>query len=175
MRTVERNVKRVVVHRDYEPKTFENDIALLEMDKAVDFRPHIVPICLPEGEEDFVGQEAIVSGWGRIKYGGSVPSVLMQVQVPIMKNAECQKMFEKAGHPKKIRDSFLCAGFETGQHDSCEGDSGGPLQKEMPDGRWVLIGTVSHGIKCAWPNLPGIYMKMTYYKPWIMNIITSTS
>jgi hypothetical protein len=29
MRTVERNVKRVVVHRDYEPKTFENDIALL--------------------------------------------------------------------------------------------------------------------------------------------------
>ena len=29
MRTVERGVKRVVVHRDYNAKTFENDISVL--------------------------------------------------------------------------------------------------------------------------------------------------
>ncbi len=27
------------------------------------------------------------------------------------------------------------------------------MQRE--DKRWVLAGTVSHGIKCAYPNLPG--------------------
>ena len=36
--------------------------------------------------------------------------------------------------------------------------------------RWVLAGTVSHGIKCAYPDMPGVYMRMTYYKPWIEKI-----
>ena len=31
--------------------------------------------------------------------------------------------------------------------------------------RWVLAGTVSHGIKCAYPDMPGVYIRMTYYKP----------
>ena len=41
---------------------------------------------------------------------------------------------------------------------------------QMDDSRWVLAGTVSHGIKCAYPDLPGVYMRMTYYKPWIERI-----
>jgi secreted trypsin-like serine protease len=32
------------------------------------------------------------------------------------------------------------------------------------------MGTVSHGIKCAYPNLPGVYMRMTYYKDWIEKV-----
>ena len=54
-----------------------------------------------------------------------------------------------------------------------QGDSGGPLSIRQKDGRWVLAGTVSHGIKCAYPNLPGVYMRMSYYKPWIERIIYS--
>jgi len=38
------------------------------------------------------------------------------------------------------------------------------------DKRWVLAGTVSHGIKCAYPDLPGVYMRMTFYKPWIEKV-----
>ena len=40
--------------------------------------------------------------------------------------------------------------------------------------RWVLAGTVSHGIKCAYPDMPGVYMRMTYYKPWIEKVSCST-
>jgi len=79
-------------------------------------------------------------------------------------------MFITAGHVKAIRDSFMCAGYQQGKMDSCEGDSGGPLMIQGPDGRWVLAATVSHGIKCAYPNMPGVYMRMTYYKPWIRKI-----
>jgi len=39
-----------------------------------------------------------------------------------------------------------------------------------PDGRYQLIGTVSHGIKCAAPFLPGVYMRTNFYKPWIKSI-----
>lgn len=39
-----------------------------------------------------------------------------------------------------------------------------------PDGRYELVGTVSHGIKCASPLLPGVYMRTNFYKPWIKSI-----
>lgn len=119
--------------------------------------------------------------------------MLQMVQVPIIENGVCQEMFQTAGHNKKILDSFLCAGYANGQRDSCEvsdrgervliikpnlnsiyfnfqGDSGGPLVMQRPDGRWELAGTVSHGIKCAAPYLPGVYMRTTYYKPWLESI-----
>ncbi|KAJ8955742.1 hypothetical protein NQ318_008614 [Aromia moschata] len=119
-RPISRNVKRVIVHRQYDPATFENDLALLELEHPVLFDAHIIPICLPRDAEDFTGRMATVTGWGRLKYGGGVPSVLQEVQVPIMENHMCQEMFKAAGHPKVILDSFLCAGYVNGEKDSCE-------------------------------------------------------
>lgn len=40
-RAVTKNVKRVIVHRQYDPATFENDIALLELESPVQFDTHI--------------------------------------------------------------------------------------------------------------------------------------
>ena len=45
--------------------------------------PFSVPICMPSDSSDFIGKVATVSGWGRLKYGGGVPSVLQEVQVCI--------------------------------------------------------------------------------------------
>ncbi|XP_076679329.1 transmembrane serine protease filzig isoform X2 [Andrena cerasifolii] len=169
-RSMTRNVKRIVTYRGYDPATFENDLALLELESPVQFDDHIVPICMPEEGIDFTGRMATVTGWGRLKYNGGVPSILQEVQVPIIKNSVCQEMFQTAGHSKLILDSFLCAGYANGQRDSCEGDSGGPLVMQRPDGRWFLVGTVSHGIKCAAPYLPGVYMRTAYFKPWLEGV-----
>ena len=68
-RSVSKNVRRVIVHRQYDAATFENDIALLELDSPIQFDSHIVPICMPEDDEDFTGRMATVTGWGRLKYG----------------------------------------------------------------------------------------------------------
>jgi len=173
--SITKNVRRVIVHRDYNAQTFENDIALLELESAVEYQPHIVPICMPNDLDDIhVGQHGFVTGWGRLKYGGGVPQILHEVDVPILNNTDCQNMFLKSGHIKAIRESFICAGYAQGTKDSCEGDSGGPLAIQRGNGQWVLAGTVSHGIKCAYPNLPGVYMRMTYYKQWIKRV-TGTS
>lgn len=169
-RSVSKNVRRVIVHRQYDAATFENDLALLELESPVSYDTHIVPICMPQDGEDFTGRMATVTGWGRLKYGGGVPSVLQEVQVPVIENSVCQEMFQTSGHAKNIIGSFLCAGYANGQRDSCEGDSGGPLMVERDDGHWVLVGTVSHGIKCAAPYLPGVYMRTTFYKPWLKSI-----
>lgn len=68
-RSVSKNVRRVIVHRQYDAATFENDIALLELESPIQFDSHIVPICMPEDDEDFTGRMATVTGWGRLKYG----------------------------------------------------------------------------------------------------------
>lgn len=171
MPTRQAKVKRFVVHKDYQAPTFENDIAIMELESEVSREPHIVPICMPMASDlPFEGKTAIVTGWGRLEYGGAVPNILHQVSVPILENSKCQNMFITSGHKKNVRESFLCAGYEEGKKDSCEGDSGGPLMMQREDRRWVLAGTVSHGIKCAYPNLPGIYMRMSFYKPWIESV-----
>ena len=69
MPTMQRKVKRVVVHKDYHAPTFENDLSILELEHDIERKPHIVPVCLPKLEDEFEGKTAIVSGWGRLKYG----------------------------------------------------------------------------------------------------------
>ena len=77
MATNQIKVKRVVVHRDYKAPTFENDIAILELEESIRRQPHIVPICMPEDtEEVFEGRMGIVSGWGRLEYGEYVRALL---------------------------------------------------------------------------------------------------
>jgi secreted trypsin-like serine protease len=40
-RSVSKNVKRVVVHRQYDAATFENDLALLELESPIHYDAHI--------------------------------------------------------------------------------------------------------------------------------------
>lgn len=40
-----------------------------------------MPICLPADEAEFTGRKATITGWGRLKYNGGVPSMLQEVQV----------------------------------------------------------------------------------------------
>lgn len=67
-RSVTKNVRRVIVNRGYDPATFENDLALLELESPIQFDTHIVPICMPEDNSDYTGSWATVTGWGRLKY-----------------------------------------------------------------------------------------------------------
>ncbi|XP_008485748.1 phenoloxidase-activating factor 1-like [Diaphorina citri] len=47
------------------------------------------------------------------------------------------------------------------------GDSGGPLQCSLKDGRWYLAGITSFGSGCAKSGYPDVYTKLSFYLPWI--------
>ncbi|XP_055916137.1 serine proteinase stubble [Eupeodes corollae] len=168
----ERRVQIVASHPQFDPRTFEYDLALLRFYEPVVFQPNIIPVCVPGSDEDFIGQTAFVTGWGRLYEDGPLPSVLQEVAVPIINNTICETMYRAAGYIEHIPHIFICAGWKKGGYDSCEGDSGGPmvLQREM-DKRFILGGVISWGIGCAEPNQPGVYTRISEFRDWINQIL----
>lgn len=41
------------------------DIAVLRLNRPVIYRDNILPICLPDPSDDFIGDIGIVAGWGK--------------------------------------------------------------------------------------------------------------
>ncbi|XP_073998303.1 serine proteinase stubble isoform X2 [Rhodnius prolixus] len=168
----ERGVARKVVHPKYNFFTYEYDLALVRLDQALEFQPHIAPICLPGSDDLLIGENATVTGWGRLSDGGTLPSVLQEVTVPILSNDKCKNMFLRAGRHEFFPEIFMCAGFDDGGRDACQGDSGGPLQVRGKDGRYFLAGIISWGIGCAEANLPGVCTRISKFVPWILQTVT---
>ena len=114
------------------------------------------------------GKYLTVSGWGDRDpdYGSDYPDTLHSVDVPIVSQHSCRKSY--ASTPFNITDSMICTGTDNGEIDACFGDSGGPLTYEK-DGKTYLIGVVSWGypVKCAWPEYPGVFGRVTKVFDWI--------
>jgi len=169
---VDRRIKKVVTHRSFDKFTYEYDIALLEMhDTPIKYQPNMIPICLPSSDNSLVGQIGTVTGWGRLSEYGQISPVLREVQLPIISNSKCMRMYRNSGQNEWIPKIFVCAGTSTGGQDSCEGDSGGPMVVKGKDGRWQLAGIISWGIGCGDRNRPGVYTRISEFRTWIKNVI----
>ena len=107
-------MKRVIKHPRYSQTNYDNDIALMELDKPVIFEGILNPVCLPTSGKSFNGDDGIVTGWGTLKEGGDVSNTLQEVTVPIMSNKECKQ----TGYSStRITDNMLCAGYKEGMKD----------------------------------------------------------
>ncbi|XP_070824515.1 suppressor of tumorigenicity 14 protein homolog [Chaetodon trifascialis] len=161
--TVRRNVRRIIAHRDYNPLTYDNDIALMELDANVTLNQNIWPICLPSPTYDFpAGLEAWITGWGATREGGLAATILQKAEVRIINSTVCKSLMSD-----EVTDRMLCAGVLRGGVDACQGDSGGPLSVTGPGGRVFLAGVVSWGDGCARRNKPGVYTRVTRFRRWI--------
>ncbi|XP_025156634.1 tryptase isoform X5 [Harpegnathos saltator] len=168
-------VREIRVHPYFKftPQADRFDVAVLRLDRPVHYMPHIAPICLPEKNEDFLGQYGWAAGWGALQAGSRLrPKTLQAVDVPVIDNRVCERWHRSNGINVVIYDEMMCAGYRGGGKDSCQGDSGGPLMLEKT-GRWYLIGIVSAGYSCAQPGQPGIYHRVAKTVDWITYVINS--
>merc|ERR1712212_42405 len=154
-------LSKIIQHEDYNGFTISNDISLLKLSEPLSFNDYVQGIALPAPGHAASG-DCIVSGWGTTSEGGSTPSVLRKVAVPIVSDEECRAAYGESD----IEDSMICAGLPEGGKDSCQGDSGGPFACK-DTGSTYLAGVVSWGYGCARPNYPGVYTEVAYFVDWV--------
>jgi len=78
-----------------------------------------------------------------------------------------------------IRESVLCAGLEP-DIESCGVDDGSPLVCSFKNSsqQYTFVGLVNCGWKSAQINnnkMPGVYVNVTHFTPWIMNRLIESS
>ncbi|XP_072929278.1 transmembrane protease serine 9-like [Epargyreus clarus] len=158
-----RNITKVVIHEKFASSAVRDihDIAVATLDEPVVFRPTILPICLPEPQQEFANKAGTIVGWGRVGVEKSSSKVLLKARLRILTDEDCMNS-KLANH---LQPMMMCA-FSKGK-DGCQGDSGGPLLVFEPDGKYVQAGIVSWGIGCADVRYPGVYTKVSQYIDWI--------
>lgn len=172
---VEKEIRDLVIHPEFVAGNLVNDLALLRLDSPVDpSLPHVNPACLPNVDESFARNRCWVTGWGKDSFGqkGSFQAVLREVELPVIGQAECESALRhtRLGPHYRLHSGFICAGGEGGR-DACEGDGGSGLYC-IQDGLIKVAGLVSWGIGCGQAGVPGVYVSMAHYRPWIENIIS---
>merc|ERR1711988_131962 len=169
-------VKKITLHPDYNSRTVDNDIAVLELAEDLTFTDKIKPACLPSSEaKDYSGSASTISGWGgTIGYGRNEQQPQQPKQCTLKETivkliASTDPMCSKLPGLATSSKIKLCAFAK--DTDTCQGDSGGPLT--VPEnGKYTLVGVVSYGWGCA-SSTPGIYARVQGFLPWIKNLISS--
>ncbi|CAG07700.1 unnamed protein product [Tetraodon nigroviridis] len=139
-------VNRIIPHPKFNPKTFNNDIALVELTSPVVLSNRVTPVCLPTGMEPPTGSPCLVAGWGSLYEDGPSADVVMEAKVPLLPQSTCKNTLGK----ELVTNTMLCAGYLSGGIDSCQGDSGGPLiYQDRMSGRFQLHGITSWGDGCG--------------------------
>ncbi|XP_044217724.1 duodenase-1-like [Thunnus albacares] len=148
-------------HADYVDILSGNDIMLLKLSRKAHLgKKPIKPIKLPSHHMNLKGiKKCSVAGWGFTRTGGQIVDELQVVDVPIIKQEVCRKMWHKL--PAEV----ICAGGYGTKKGFCQGDSGGPLVWK----RKFAVGVVSfnYNHNCKYPDVPNIYTDISKFIPWI--------
>lgn len=95
-------IANMVNHIDFNPQNYDNDIAIVRIDRPTLFNTYIWPVCMPPVNEDWTGRNAIVTGWGTQKFGGPHSNILMEVG------------FRKSTNPKAFLNNLKFSGHPAG-------------------------------------------------------------
>lgn len=145
------------------------DLALLMLDREVKLAPNVAPICLPTPEFQVLapGTPSTVVGWGRVGKDSKAPhsNVLQAATIPILSDSQCLSETGLSNF-----DDQICAGNSNSDVSACPGDSGGALQVQDDEGRWMIVGVVSNGPSVCGLQ-PVIFHKIAKTLSWITNVM----
>uniref|UniRef100_UPI00398EBA82 mannan-binding lectin serine protease 2-like n=1 Tax=Pristiophorus japonicus TaxID=55135 RepID=UPI00398EBA82 len=174
--------ENVIIHEGYkgENLNFDNDIALIKLNRRVSLGQNILPICLPGTEERYIvkeGDRGYVSGWG-LTERKVISRKLKYVDVAVGNHSVCKEVYSKQireGIPLNVTDNMFCGGEKQGGKDSCAGDSGGAYVFYDPIlQRWYVAGIVSWGLEnCGQAGFYGVYTNVLNYISWIEETIST--
>ncbi|KAH8244398.1 hypothetical protein KR026_008424, partial [Drosophila bipectinata] len=150
---VDRQVKRIVRHNQFNKKTGDNDVALLFLTAPFPAQPNIRPVCLADENSDFGG--CFYNGWGMEQTTSmEYPSVLKKVRINLKNNLSS----------RYISDYFIL-GQARKRSIGCKGDSGSPLVCSVPrnPNQFRQVGILI----CGNDGRPSIFTNVAKFQPWI--------
>ena len=166
-------VKDKIIHPDFKTRTFENDIALLELSNK--FSPSISVASIDAFGEG--GNYLRIVGFGVTHpQDMSRPNTLQHAKIgrmncPIHYTRNYQYLCENSDDISCT--SFCGLGYDAWGRpvDACYGDSGGPVYSMGNDINSIYIyGITSWGVDCAMGNdYPGVYTLVGRDHEWIEN------
>ncbi|CAF4939257.1 unnamed protein product [Pieris macdunnoughi] len=168
-------IVRLIPHNDYDPRKQINDIALVELDRRVQFSEFIRPLCLPLPGMALSLLHLTVAGWG-ITEEGVRAETLLKVAVSERKASDCRKydsrdrtfnsttmICAKGSILKNRNDTF---------QDTCQGDSGSPVtvRSREINCTYIAMAVVSHGPQCG-SGAPAVYTRVEPFLDWIIDTV----
>ncbi|XP_034883715.1 ovochymase-1 [Mirounga leonina] len=166
-----RRVKRMVVHEDFDRRSSDSDIALIQLSSPLKFNSVVRPVCLPQSTEPLLSSEiCAVTGLGSISEDGGLTRRFQQIRVSMLESEGSERTY--SSHPGGLTEKMMGAGFaDSGGKDFCQGDSGGSLVCRHETGPFVLYGIAGWGAGCAQPRKPGVFAKASVFLDWIQSKI----
>nr|QHB21613.1 venom S1 protease 21 [Platymeris rhadamanthus] len=156
-------VKDVIIYGNYSSYVKDFDIAILNLEKEIQFSELVGPICLPRGRLDVRDQWIKVMGWGRVDDEGYFSTI---AKVTYVKGVDINICNAKYHYFMIVDDPFhICTWAH--KTSSCKGDSGSPLVWLDPEtNRYTQSALVSHSMGCT-GDIPSVNTDVSYFWDWI--------
>ena len=109
------NISWIKIHEDFKIQSSENDIAILKLDRPVNFTDSVQPVILPtevDHSENAGNFMATALGWGSLNshFGLGTVNKPMEVDVFVWNNTDCENNYANI---QAISDTMICAGFDS--------------------------------------------------------------
>ncbi|XP_065421501.1 granzyme H-like [Chrysemys picta bellii] len=155
-------VHRQILHPQYDNKTTNNDIMLLQLVETVKLNRWVKTILLPRTDKRVKpGTKCSVAGWGcTSRQSESAPATTLQeANLKVLEDDVCLKNPDVT-YCDYDASTMMCVGDPKKGKASFKGDSGGPL----------VCGKRAQGI-VSWGSRksasPGVYTRISTFIPWI--------
>lgn len=165
-------VANVRVHKNYNPRNFKNDIALIQFNQLFNYPeaqlPSVDGFAISANLKER-GTATVIGFGDTLSDGDSETFILSDNLLFSELNANdtrfCQSQWGNLFDPV----TMICASSDEGK-DTCQGDSGGPL---VLTGSNVIYGITSFGsVKCG--DSSGVYARVFNYIDWINDARAAT-
>lgn len=112
------DVETITIHPKYNRYIIDNDIAILTLQKDIEYSESAQPVTLTYDEPQ-ENKECYVSGWGKTNETElKPPGHLKATKVPIISKTKCKNLYQTKGD---ITENMICAGnIKNGGQDSCQ-------------------------------------------------------
>lgn len=147
----------IITNPQYDSKATKNDIGLIRLPSNARLTRFVQTIAMAiNSANTYVGQFAVASGYGKVSDTEDTND-LRYVNLEVISIDQCRRSWN-------VDDSQICVKTDNPPHQTCNGDSGGPLALISNN---QLIGLTSFGGKSCTAGLPAVFTRLNTQKSFI--------